>query len=181
MALDLEAKGSALLKLPPELRNRIYEYVLISSEHVVVHTHEKHSWSAPPLLQTCRKMRDEAAGIYYGGNTFECGTILPELFVSDWLIHIGKKQQSIIRRLCINEQGFDHDEAVVAAFALREYADQLAEEGVEISEDALYISVGKRCASQEEERSYVWHALKELESAFGRRTPRSEIEAVLKT
>jgi len=54
-----------LLGLPPELRNRIYDLVLISKREVLI----KDTFS-PPLLRTYRQIEAEASSIYYSQNLF---------------------------------------------------------------------------------------------------------------
>jgi len=58
---------SDLLGLPPELRNQIYRYALVSSENIIIDDmdHEE-----PPLLRTCRQLRKGANGIYRLQNRF---------------------------------------------------------------------------------------------------------------
>ena len=58
---DLE---SPLLKLPPELRNRIYHYAVVSSNPIYLPPRY------PSLMLTCRKLYNEAKSIYYEDNTF---------------------------------------------------------------------------------------------------------------
>ncbi|KAK5743813.1 hypothetical protein LTR17_002435 [Elasticomyces elasticus] len=61
-------KPSLLLALPPELRNRIWEHTLVSREpHVKI---DKETWRQPPLLRTCKQIRQEAGPMYYGLNKF---------------------------------------------------------------------------------------------------------------
>ncbi|KAK4910652.1 hypothetical protein LTR49_020687 [Elasticomyces elasticus] len=59
-----------LLRIPPELRNLIYELVLIKDDHISVK-----DWAfccvGPALLQTSRLIRSEASPLFYGGNKFE--------------------------------------------------------------------------------------------------------------
>ncbi|EME86451.1 uncharacterized protein MYCFIDRAFT_172201 [Pseudocercospora fijiensis CIRAD86] len=58
---------SCLLKLAPELRNRIYEHALIADSEVVkMRSHTK----PPGLLATCRQIRSEAQAMYYNQNHF---------------------------------------------------------------------------------------------------------------
>ncbi|KAI6910426.1 hypothetical protein KC318_g2514 [Hortaea werneckii] len=77
---------SPLLKLSPELRNWIYEKVLIS-KRVVRLTDDmgKRIWSVPPLLQTCKWIRDEAMEMYYAQNSFlvDAMKVRDEEFPSD--------------------------------------------------------------------------------------------------
>ena len=72
-------KESGLLALPAELRNEIYELVLDSSSDVPIYRVHPADTSyrrcpAPPLLQTCHKLRAEASAIFYGRNRFEIKT-----------------------------------------------------------------------------------------------------------
>ncbi|KAK3070140.1 hypothetical protein LTR53_010971 [Teratosphaeriaceae sp. CCFEE 6253] len=76
---------SRLLRLPPELRNRIYEYVLIVETPISRNLPPRSWWGTeahilrdfatavrqPPLTRTCRVMRSETIPIFYGANTFE--------------------------------------------------------------------------------------------------------------
>lgn len=68
----------ALLELPAELRNRIYEYALGSSEPSGIDRARQNFFRGntgrmirfPPLIQTCQQIRGEAAGIWYSSTTF---------------------------------------------------------------------------------------------------------------
>ncbi|KAK5710032.1 hypothetical protein LTR17_019253 [Elasticomyces elasticus] len=60
-------KPSLLLTLPPEFRNRIWEYALVSPQKIVIN---KDTWKQPPLLRTCKQIRQETAPMYYGLNKF---------------------------------------------------------------------------------------------------------------
>ncbi|KAK0311528.1 hypothetical protein LTR01_003524 [Friedmanniomyces endolithicus] len=64
-----------LLKLPRELRDRIYSEVLIEDDMIDTQPWQFYegrtlTWQPPPLLQTCRRIRNEASKIYYAENTF---------------------------------------------------------------------------------------------------------------
>lgn len=72
---DQEARDSSttgkpchLLKLPGEMRNRIYEYALISPNKIQV-TPTGYNINSG-LLGTCKEIRAEAHGIFYADNTF---------------------------------------------------------------------------------------------------------------
>ena len=67
-----------LHKLPAEMRNRIYREVLVDPECVFIEDAE--DFQEPPLLQTCRQIRQEAITIYYRENYF---CICAEGFNSD--------------------------------------------------------------------------------------------------
>ncbi|KAK1092004.1 hypothetical protein LTR48_005193 [Friedmanniomyces endolithicus] len=64
-----------LLKLPRVLRDQIYSEVLIEDDMIdtqpwMFYEGRTLTWQPPPLLQTCRRIRNEASKIYYGENTF---------------------------------------------------------------------------------------------------------------
>ncbi|KAK4888440.1 hypothetical protein LTR27_012663 [Elasticomyces elasticus] len=63
------AKKSALLSLPPELRNRIYTLALSSAEPVIISLSD--GLSKPSLLKVCRSVTAETTQLYYASNTFE--------------------------------------------------------------------------------------------------------------
>lgn len=61
-----------LLMLPPELRNIIYELVVVEKKAQNVYRYKhKPYWSQPGLLLTCKQVRQEALLIYYAGNVFD--------------------------------------------------------------------------------------------------------------
>ncbi|KAK4955216.1 hypothetical protein LTR10_007411 [Elasticomyces elasticus] len=62
--------SSALLNLPPELRNRIWEEALVSKKGSTSIAINKHTWAQPLLLRTCKQIRKEAGPMYYSLNTF---------------------------------------------------------------------------------------------------------------
>lgn len=60
--------NASLLGIAPELRNRIYEYALISRESINVF--KVYNCKQPDLLKVCRQIRNEAISVYYTDNTF---------------------------------------------------------------------------------------------------------------
>ncbi|KAI9835241.1 MAG: hypothetical protein M1837_003879 [Sclerophora amabilis] len=69
--------GSALFRLPAEIRNQIYNEVLVNQTPLaLVNTPHKLSllrfgrWEMLPLLRSCRRVYSEAVGIIYEENTF---------------------------------------------------------------------------------------------------------------
>ncbi|KAK5684304.1 hypothetical protein LTS10_004171 [Elasticomyces elasticus] len=66
---DIPRQTSALLlDLPPELRNAIYEYVLVIEQPITITKTSK--WTQPGLLRVCKQIRHEAASLYYNTNKF---------------------------------------------------------------------------------------------------------------
>ncbi|KAK4949025.1 hypothetical protein LTR10_012398 [Elasticomyces elasticus] len=69
-----------LLKLPADIRVRIYEAAAIT-EHYAIETRlwtysdkQTLTWQPRPLLQTCRLIRSEATKMYYAENAFNVGS-----------------------------------------------------------------------------------------------------------
>jgi len=83
------------LRLPAELRNRIYNEVLLETEAIpiklAVGFMSYRSWKPPGILRTCRTIRSEAAPIYYGSNTFKLDAI-------EYMYGV-KKQRKAVKRL----------------------------------------------------------------------------------
>ncbi|KAK4953881.1 hypothetical protein LTR10_008485 [Elasticomyces elasticus] len=63
------AKKSALLLLPPELRNRIYTLALSSTKPIIISVST--GLPKPSLLKVCRSVTAETTQLYYACNTFE--------------------------------------------------------------------------------------------------------------
>ena len=68
--------ASPLLRLPPELRNKIYQLVIVKHEsiHIDKTTFNNHQ---PSLLRTCCAIRNEAVKIFYAESQFS-------ITVEDW-------------------------------------------------------------------------------------------------
>lgn len=110
-------QDSPLLKLPAELRNRIYEEALTSNTSVCLRPRPDCTpcWSPPALLMTCQTVRNEASPIYYAKNVFK----VKELIYSDcddvlitWLgvLEPGTRQQ--IRRIYLDDKFYNHPDVI---------------------------------------------------------------------
>ena len=53
-----------LLHLPPELRNRIYEYVACNTKEVIIFAHDFVLTTTSPLAETCHQLREEYGPVY---------------------------------------------------------------------------------------------------------------------
>lgn len=62
-----QRKSCHLLNLPGELRNHIYEMVVVEPDRVEITSEGP---GEPPLLRTCRQIRREAGSLYYRSNIF---------------------------------------------------------------------------------------------------------------
>lgn len=98
-----------IFRLSPELRNHIYEPVLVSQHPFCLTTHgdpsdcgyDRYSVTAePPLVRTCRMIRQESLSIYYGCNTFQFRSYQA---LVDWLHGLGPAK----RKLLYNLRGFN--------------------------------------------------------------------------
>lgn len=93
---------SRLLTLPPELRNRIYEYVFL--DHLLAWHLDGSGQKArkiPSILQTCHNIRNEAKSLFYSDETFtmeRCFQDPREHRMGDWAqISNPEKKESILR------------------------------------------------------------------------------------
>jgi len=59
-----------IFALPAELRNQIYRQVLVEDQITMTPEGAAPLTPPPTLLQTCRRIREEAASIYFEENTF---------------------------------------------------------------------------------------------------------------
>ncbi|KAI4610647.1 hypothetical protein J4E83_008261 [Alternaria metachromatica] len=110
-----------LLSIPAELRNEIYEYVLVDDEPVLLVENAEDSVikargfaGNSAILQTCRQIYHEAIGVLYGQNVFRCNwevfserdyfnTVIfdPMETCHQWMQHIGSSL-SKLRTIAIN-------------------------------------------------------------------------------
>lgn len=67
---DVETGKSALLSLPPKMRNRIYRAALVSDGRDILIRPSIKPAIEPALLRTCQQIRNEATEMYYQENTF---------------------------------------------------------------------------------------------------------------
>jgi len=88
---------SALLTLPPKLRNSIYEMALTSETPKDIALH-----SRPALLAVCKLIRQEASGVYYTSKDFVLGIQQIDVgSIRTTLDLIGRENTSVIPSLNI--------------------------------------------------------------------------------
>lgn len=96
-----------LLQIPSELRNRIYELVLIQHEPIRLPFGQSER-DKRALLRTCHQIHDEAVGIYYGNNAFlaDCGAWFLNADLICWLRGLGWKKRFMLKdvRLSLRQQ-----------------------------------------------------------------------------
>ena len=61
-----------LFTIPPELRDLIYRFLLVKPSPISPQwrSHRDEERSTLPLFQTCRRVRQETAKLYFSSNTF---------------------------------------------------------------------------------------------------------------
>ena len=62
------AQNSPLLKLPAELRNKVYRSILIADDEININMRDIQAYTR--ILNVCTQIRTEASEIFYGENTF---------------------------------------------------------------------------------------------------------------
>ncbi|KAK3713455.1 rRNA-binding ribosome biosynthesis protein rpf2 [Vermiconidia calcicola] len=109
-----------LLELPPELRNRVYEFAVLSPHVVNLKLWDTNGRYAPwidqslvaqaPLTKTCRQIRAEALAIIFSSTVFLMGHYLANwAAVKPWLVAIGRENRARLRQVYI-EHELDADE-----------------------------------------------------------------------
>ncbi|KAK5257078.1 hypothetical protein LTR16_001669 [Cryomyces antarcticus] len=109
-------KPFPFLKLPAELRNRIYEDALLfrapRALHDIVRDHARDSGDEPSqtvlcqpaLTRVCKQIREESLPVYYGLNEFSAELLAckPRHNASAWLARIGNANCLMVRHLIIH-------------------------------------------------------------------------------
>lgn len=116
--------AASLLGIPPELRNQIYEYLLVDPQSVTIgaELHDDNTIStvndfagSSAIIHTCRQIYHEALGILYGQNVFRFqwsvhrAKVLPFPIIvadpvktyKDWVYDIGSRL-SVLRTVTID-------------------------------------------------------------------------------
>lgn len=154
---------SPFLRLPPELRNRIYEDLLVSEEVVGVTSLGYHQWTPPSLLHTCHQIRSEASKLYYAANIFQiCSRWHQDRLegafeMQEWLHALCKPQQDMLRRIRIDwtnnsfqdhlDQFYDAENIIKKyeqrqkdkSITIKKYDQHLKDNGIAIREGVVYI------------------------------------------
>ncbi|KAK3648142.1 hypothetical protein LTR56_007554 [Elasticomyces elasticus] len=86
---DGEATQANILLLPAELRIRIYEFCLVSTD--VIDLADRAQRREPGVLAACRQIRFEALAIFYSENNFTATERDTESPSSDWARQIASR------------------------------------------------------------------------------------------
>lgn len=128
---------SRLTKLPAELRNQVYRYVVVSEEAINITRPPIRAHTA--LLQVCKQMRTEATKMFYSENTFR----VPEGHVksvdlTSWITSVvGKDNATFISSLKIALPAFD----VIKPDLLSEAVEEIATAAASLGAAALKVGV----------------------------------------
>ena len=112
-AIPNATHDSLLLNLPPEMRNRIYDFCLVDRDAIVIPDVNIKTRNAPSragilpvvpgllpvepgLLKTCRQLREEGTSVYYSANTFQS---VNRTSFHVWLNSIGKTRSTLLNHL----------------------------------------------------------------------------------
>lgn len=157
---------SSLLRIPGEIRNQIYRYLLVSDRSVELHLLNGHpvinkldeqfrNPFQPALLRTCHHIYSEGETILYGENDFDyrIGGRIPsyprsKLFAESWLQYLedvtpfglGFKTMQRVRRLAIKVRFIENTRIFGT---------------IDIVEDLLKIFVAMECSFQRLELNYI--------------------------
>lgn len=102
-----EPNAPPLLRLPPETRQLIYEYMLISPEQPV-YLLGPLAQCAAALFLTCKLVRSESITIFLSQNTFSLTGTLPEYH---WLRRIEDVGRQELRKIIYKgERSWSHDQ-----------------------------------------------------------------------
>lgn len=135
MSRHSKMDNSPLLRLPPELRNHIYDLVFAEGGTINIDApHYPQEIQVPTLLHTCRQLRAEASSVYYSTHIFVARVsrrhgLSPAL--KDWLRKIGVEGRALIRAIHLEPglTGFRLEEAEKYS---RLCAEELEIEGVAV-------------------------------------------------
>ena len=154
---------SALLNLPPELRDRIYHFALLSEHPITIQPMPSVAallltkkrlppfWQRectsrlprePSLLQVCVEIREEATPMYYGANIFHS---TQRLALKVWLHEIGSWKRKLLKRVhgfCIDPDILGTTALSECLFCIRQVDKDLADEGLAIPKDAFRFARG---------------------------------------
>ncbi|KAK0800010.1 hypothetical protein LTR75_009046 [Friedmanniomyces endolithicus] len=150
-----------LLGLPPELRNHIYEYLLLGGEDeapvrvtdclaeergllpIILQAGSEELWQPPAILQTCQQIRGEATPVYYTTNTFDVVVDSRNLerTICHWLSALGHQIRDKIRAIHL---GLMYDRLELAETGLEMFDDMLNEAKCQVRQGTISVQVLER-------------------------------------
>ena len=103
-------KTFPFVRLTPELRNRLYEMILVKPEVIDFtdsgdHTELRTAVQHPALTRTCRQIRTESLAIFYELNTFLTDSQYCFCGTQSWIQVIGPQNRSRLKQLYVDFAG----------------------------------------------------------------------------
>ena len=109
------SKVPPFLRLPAELRNRIYELTVVDLSRVISVVDDfpyrkniKAEVAQPPITKVCRQLRTESLPVFYGANVFKIeaqsrfrNALVPNRAIA-WLRAIGAANRSRLKHLYVD-------------------------------------------------------------------------------
>lgn len=156
-----------LLDLPPELRNHIYEYLLLGGENeapirvtdcvpvehwlppTILQAGSEDLWKPPAILQTCQQIRGEATPVYYTTNTFDVVVDSRNLerTICRWLSALGPHTRDKIRTIHL---GLMYDRLEVAETGLEMFDDMLKKADCQVRQGTISVQVFERYGTSDD-------------------------------
>lgn len=134
---------SPLGKLPPELRNNIYDLALPQEREItLVRTCKDDPWQPPALLQVCRQLRSEASSMFYSSVGFK---VFYWSHLAVMLANLRAQDRSLISRIYLfGKYVEDEDEASKEASRFRR---MLRAKGAAMDKAKVFVEVHKQTKS----------------------------------
>ncbi|KAK3704782.1 hypothetical protein LTR37_013613 [Vermiconidia calcicola] len=131
-----------LLRLPAELRNRIYGYVVPRNQWFTAFIRSNISDLA--LLQVCHSIRSETVPMYYGDNTFAIDLTIDDHYLSalKWINGLSADAVASLRKVRISTRLF-----CLCKEAVRASGDHSIVESIKISM-SFAVSINKTCEEE---------------------------------
>ncbi|KAK3626265.1 hypothetical protein LTR56_019936 [Elasticomyces elasticus] len=172
-----DQKSCPLLDIPPELRNTIYDELLLGDDKAVrVSDRTRRPWHAPAILQTCALIRSEASAIYYSTNAFEVSIDPNNLgrTLCAWLKGLGPQRCGMLQQIrlgLIYGEGYGPtiSNTMRACRGLEMFDEMVTVAGCRIREGALRVQVPLTVERHDDDNSerYEWVGRLQISSRLG--------------
>lgn len=141
--LNTSTPSCTFLETPPEIRNIIYRYVLVSAESPI-NVNKLNLKNRKALLDTCAQIKDEATAVFFGENDFciTC-TLDQDEGPGNWVKSLGKHIR-LIKKMIVK---FDFDSIahpIVMGVYSQAFAAQRAGGSIHRPMSQSYVAVTER-------------------------------------
>lgn len=111
-----------LLRLPGELRNRIYGFVFISPSPIPLYKVAR----SPTVTRVCRQLRIECIPMFYGDHVFDSHFDSSQYPRGFFLHKLSKEKRAMLRKVLLFPRGDQPTPSTTAAWALKRADDTYA-------------------------------------------------------